>query len=139
MLIVIGTNASDSIGIRQFVGLITVGATGFSVSASAVGSVEVYGRGGDDRISLSAAMPNALTVRVPAILHGGTGNDSIIGGRGRDLIFGGAGFNTLIGLGGKDHLIGGPDDDRLDGGDGADTLEGGDGADTLTGGAGNDR
>lgn len=138
VLIVIGTNASDSIGIRQFNGQIIVGAAGFSAPTSAVGRVEVYGLAGDDRISLSTAIPNALTIRVPAILRGGAGNDTIIGGRGRDLIVGGAGFNTLIGLSGKDHLVGGPDDDRLDGGDGDDTLEGGDGADTLTGGAGND-
>lgn len=86
-------------------------------------------------------------VTVPAVLHMGGGNDSVIGGLGDDQIFGGDGADTLQGRGGSDtlqgeagndSLVGGIAADSLVGGDGNDQLDGQNGTDTLTGGTGSD-
>lgn len=85
------------------------------------------------------------------VIHGGTGNDTLIGRvlieGGEDSVsfaassslFGGAGQDTLTVIGGTGNLLdGGARNDVLLGGDGADRLIGGGGADRLTGGLGED-
>ena len=89
-------------------------------------TIQVFGQGGNDTISLDEAngpLPAAL-------LFGGGGNDTLTGGSGDDQLFGGAGNDTLLGKGGNDLLFGGA---------GNDTLTGGDGNDQVFGEAGNDR
>jgi Ca2+-binding RTX toxin-like protein len=100
---------------------VSLNASGFNTLNNfdtAIGRVNVLGQGGDDRITIDASMI------APAVVDGGSGNDSILGGSGND---------TLIGGSGKDTLRGGAGDDRLDGShDGSrDVLQGGTGADTF--------
>jgi Ca2+-binding RTX toxin-like protein len=76
----------------------------------------VYGRGGDDTMTLSS---------FGSVAYGGEGNDSIqgyLGGSGADRIYGGPG---------SDHLWGWHGNDLLDGGPGADQMEGGLGDDVY--------
>jgi hypothetical protein len=80
------------------------------------GSVRVFGRGGNDVISVASG----LTIR--AELHGGHGNDTLVGGSGNDILLGEAGGDVLTGMAGRDLLIGGPAADKLDGGAGDDIL-----------------
>jgi hypothetical protein len=85
---------------------------------SEVQEIRAWGREGNDKITV-------LLVNVPAMLHGGEGNDQIIGGLGSNLIFGGLG---------TDKLVGGIRDDLLVGGDANDTLLDAFGDDVLVGG-----
>jgi Ca2+-binding RTX toxin-like protein len=88
--------------------------------------IRVFGRGGDDAITL-----NQANGALPAsMLFGGAGLDTLTAGAGNDLLFGGIDNDTLLGQGGFDWLFGGAGDDRLTGGD-ADDL--------AFGEAGNDR
>ena len=88
--------------------------------------IRVFGRGGDDVITLNEAS-GALP---PARLYGGVGIDTLTGGSGGDLIFGGVDHDTVLGKGGFDWLFGGG---------GSDTLTGGDADDQVFGEVGNDR
>ena len=88
--------------------------------------IRVFGRGGDDVLTLNEAL-GALPA---AALYGGAGNDTLTGGSGGDLLFGGIGNDTLLGKSGSDFLFGGG---------GNDTLTGGDANDQCFGEAGNDR
>ncbi len=90
--------------------------------------IVVYGEGGDDMISVGAA------VGLPTVLHGGDGNDVLIGSKGRDALYGGAGADTLRGGRGNDRLHGGDGDDLLSGDLGNDILAGHGGSDLLIGG-----
>jgi Ca2+-binding RTX toxin-like protein len=88
--------------------------------------IRVFGRGGDDVITLNEAN-GALPA---AVLFGGAGSDTLTGGSGNDLLFGGTDHDTLLGKGGFDLLFGGA---------GNDTLNGGDADDQAFGEADNDR
>lgn len=106
------------------------GTTTRSLAASSVARIDVALLAGDDSFTNST--------RVPSVVDGGLGDDSLVGGSGNDRLLGGAGRDAIEGRGGNDTLIGGDGDDRLEGGDGADSLDAGDGMDALLGGAGND-
>jgi Ca2+-binding RTX toxin-like protein len=80
-----------------------------------VTEVRIWGREGDDRIDLSG-------VAIPALIHGGQGNDTLTGGSANDLIFGGDGDDLLTGDAGHDFLIGGNGKDRIVGSAGHDIL-----------------
>jgi Ca2+-binding RTX toxin-like protein len=82
--------------------------------------IRVFGRGGDDVITLNEAN-GALPA---AMLFGGAGNDTLTGGSGNDLLFGGIGNDTLLGKGGFDFLFGGAGNDTLTGGDADDQVFG---------------
>lgn len=82
-----------------------------------ISSVHVYGKGGNDVISIDKAITVSVTAR------GGDGSDTITGGGGDDFLFGGNGVDYLRGEGGNDYLDGGPGFyDYLWGGKGADTF-----------------
>jgi Ca2+-binding RTX toxin-like protein len=98
--------------------------TGATVANTAL--IRVFGRGGDDVITLNEAN-GALPA---AKLYGGAGTDMLTGGSGADFLFGGGTNDTLLGRGGFDLLFGGADND---------TLTGGDADDQAFGEAGNDR
>jgi Ca2+-binding RTX toxin-like protein len=74
---------------------------------------------GDDRVHLGGS------VKVPAIINGGAGDDHIKGGGGNDILIGGSGSDRLNGGAGDDVLF--ASDAQTDGD-----------ADRLTGGAGKD-
>ena len=102
-----------------------VAITGGRPTVANTGTIQVFGTGGNDTISVDES-----NGAMPAVqLFGGSGNDTLIGGSGNDQLFGDAGNDTLEGKGGNDLLFGG---------DGNDTLIGGDGNDIVTGGRGND-
>jgi Ca2+-binding RTX toxin-like protein len=77
------------------------------------------GYGGSDIIKVSTS------ISLPAVLRGGTGNDTLTSGSGPDIIFGEAGADTITGNGGRDLLIGGADADLIHGNIDDDILIGG--------------
>ncbi len=98
-----------------------------------VASFEVNADGGDDRARASRE------VKVPVIMRGGPGHDTLVGGAGRDRLAGGDGPDRLIGRDDDDVLLGGDGPDTLYGGRGNDKLLGGLGVDSLNGGPGKNR
>lgn len=97
-----GTDAADTIHVRQSAGLVSV--TGIdidtpagpaaAVSVARVHRVEVFALGGNDLVWLDA--------NVGGWLDGGDGNDTVLGGAGADTVLGGGGVDTLDGGPGRD-------------------------------------
>jgi Ca2+-binding RTX toxin-like protein len=122
-----------------------VAVSGGTPTVANVSTIQVFGQGGNDTITLneaSGALPAAL-------LFGGAGNDVLTGGSGNDQLFGQSGNDTLLGKGGNDFLFGGSENDTLTGGDADDQVFGesgndrmiwnpGDDTDLNEGGAGSD-
>ena len=99
--------------------------------------MEIYGRGGDDRI---------VGGELGDFIHGGNGDDTIVGGSGDDTLLGGAGDDRIEGDNdgpftpdGSDDISGGDGDDIIDGQGGDDTIRGDSGNDRILGGDGEDR
>ncbi len=135
LLDVIGTTGADQIRVTlasPSTLQVTVNTTGESrqFKLSAVTKITVHARGGDDDVVIG---PN---ITIPAEVHGGPGNDTILGGGGNDLLRGGTGNDSINGRGGNDTILGGLSDDYLVGGLGNDMLDGQAGNDLLSGGAG---
>jgi Ca2+-binding RTX toxin-like protein len=107
---------------------VTVNGTAFGPFAG-VARIVAHGGGGNDRITVSDAVPVAAT------LYGDDGNDSLYGG-GNDVLFGGAGADSLRSGRGNAVLVGGAGNDRLQAGAGRNLLIGGDGQDSLWGDSG---
>jgi len=103
--------------------------TEMRTSVVAVSRVEIILAGGDDRVDLSG-------LKLPAEIHGGGGNDTLIGGSLADTIFGGDGDDMIRGGAGVDSLAGDAGQDTLQGQGGNDWLDGGEGIDQLDGGMG---
>ena len=89
---------------------------GRSVGTFRASRIAVFGLGGDDSIHLAGS------IRTPAWLDGGDGNDRLKGGKGNDVLLGGAGDDHLDGSQGHDIMIGGAGADRLLGGPGDDLM-----------------
>lgn len=122
-----GTDAGETIQLRQGNGVISIAGTNGGVRASAVKSVYVDARGGNDTVDLR-------TVLVPCTVYGGSGNDYILGGENSDSLYGGDGNDIIFGMGGNDHLFGNAGNDRLLGGAGTNYLTGGTGTDFMDAG-----
>lgn len=110
-------------------------------AVSQVQRIAIAAEGGDDRVLVDTA------IRLPTVISGGAGSDTLAGGGGDDTIRGNAGPDVVLGRGGADRILGGGGDDILHGGRGRDLVRaaGGDdvligagGADTLEGGTGVD-
>jgi len=123
-------------------------------------AIQVFGKGGDDTITVKAGTESTIYVNggegndtittpgaAPAYLHGGNGNDLLTSGSGNDLLYGEGGSDVLKSNAGDDTLFGGSqpwndwftDRDVLDGGDGRDVLFASMlGDNVLLGGRGND-
>jgi hypothetical protein len=117
LLAVGGTEGNDTISLVPAgnSGRIRVFENGQSLGTfGQAGRIAVFGLAGDDNIHLAGS------IRTPAWLDGGDGNDQLMGAKGSDVLLGGAG------------------DDHLNGGQGADILIGGAGADRILGGPGDD-
>jgi Ca2+-binding RTX toxin-like protein len=129
-LSVFGDNADNTIEISQdSTGQILVNGGAVAIKGgipkvSNTAAISVFGLGGNDSITLNEAN-GALP---PALLFGGSGNDTLTGGSGADILFGQAGNDTQFGKGGVDFLFGGTGNDTLTGGTGDDQVfgEGGD-------------
>jgi PKD repeat protein len=122
-LAVSGTDGDDTIAIvpkgKQSAGGSTVRVFLNGVSQGTFSGVEeltVFGQDGDDRIHLAGS------IRVPAYLDGGDGDDRIKGGKGGDILIGGDGDDSLNGHQGNDVVIGGDGADHLMGGPGDDLV-----------------
>ena len=119
-LIVRGTSGDDQITIGTARGrrlVVSLNGTPLAtVDARGVSRVIVYALGGNDHVELHRA------VRLPGMLDGGAGDDTLLGGRGHDALSGGDGNDTLTGNAGHDVLIGGAGLDTLAGHVGTDLL-----------------
>ncbi|MEI7698610.1 MAG: phosphatase PAP2 family protein [Planctomycetia bacterium] len=118
----------DSINVESASGKLRVVVNGKltgTVPQSFVNRIVIYAGAGNDTINIS----NRITI--PAVIHGGAGNDDIYGGGGGDQIFGDGGNDVLFGRDGDDWLYGGYGSDRLDGQNGRDHLFGEEGSDVL--------
>src|SRR5881394_3394429 len=103
--IVVGLNATDNTKLDVNInGTVSSFALLNSAGTAAISKIAIFGLGGDDKIAINQANGAILT---PAVLVGGSGNDSLVGGGGNDLIFGGAGNDSLFGNDGNDTLTGG--------------------------------
>jgi hypothetical protein len=119
LLAVGGTEGDDSIVINPAGGFkVRVG--GESIGRfSGADRIAVYGMDGNDNIQIAGS------IKVPAWLDGGAGDDRLKGGKANDMLQGGEGNDNLNGGQGLDILIGGEGADRLNGGPGNDILLGG--------------
>lgn len=109
ILTVLGNPGADTIRLTASRGRLFVNFNGRSTSytlTSVRGGVRVYGRDGNDTVTVSGRVPNLL-------IQGNAGDDTLRGGPGPES------------LDGRDG------NDLIDGGFGADTLRGGAGTDTL--------
>jgi hypothetical protein len=143
VLTVNGTEAADTISVRQVNNYLSVSGLTGRYSVSQVKQIVVNGLGGNDRILLnSEATAGQQPILLPTLLNGGAGSDYIVGSAGSDQIVGGLGNDQLLGGGGND-LLDGRDNfqgrDTLSGGAGDDRLLGETGYDSLDGGAGQNR
>ena len=167
VLTVLGSNAKDEITLSLLEGnsaRLSVDMNGAveNFNVSAINSIFVYGRAGDDTIMVSNAngvVPFAMflgggddkdkivggnfddTLRggdADDDLTGGRGNDSLVGDEAKDVLNGGSGDDFLFGGAANDDLFGNGGDDFLKGGPDNDRINGGDGDDELWGMEGND-
>ena len=139
-LTVIGDNLDNTTVIsRNAAGqlLVNGGAVAVIGGTATVGNtslIQVFGLGGNDRITLDqagGALPRAN-------LFGGFGNDTLTGGAGTDMLFVQAGNDTLLGVGGFDQLFGGSENDTLTAGDADDHVFGESGDDVMVWNPGDD-
>lgn len=129
-VISIGRNAAGAI-------LVNNGTTPISGGVPTVANtttIQVFGLGGDDVITLNEA--NGALPR--GELFGGNGNDTLTGGSGGDQLFGQNDDDTLLGKGGVDFLFGGIGKDTLIGGDADDQVFGESGDDRMVWNPGDD-
>src|SRR5215471_16385021 len=87
--------------------------------ANAVDRIFLNGLAGNDRLEVQES------IRIGAVLNGGSGDDELRGGGGADILLGGAGDDALFAGRGRDILIGGAGKDELHGQSGDDILIGG--------------
>jgi hypothetical protein len=129
-LVVNGTSGPDVIRITQSGSAVTVTKNGSATTKTGVGSVLVNAGNGNDRVVADSS------VRVPLVLKGDGGNDSLAGGSGPDRLYGGTGSDTLSGGAGDDVLVtlgDGASRDRITGGSGHDNFWlDASGSDTMT-------
>jgi hypothetical protein len=130
-LVIIGTTGSESIDVlptNAQGNQLQVRINGLSQGTmfSTTGHVLIYGVGGNDTIHLltGTGALAGVKVAVPAVIVGGTGNDTIDAS-------GSSERNVLLGGGGNDVLTAGSGNSILIGGAGADVLHGGSGDDIL--------
>ncbi|MEZ6141902.1 MAG: C39 family peptidase [Zavarzinella sp.] len=138
-----------------------LGYTGTVISSQMVNRIEVYGKAGDDVISLNNVPGSTANKNIALHAWGGKGNDTITGSTGDDFLYGDdravAITETMYASNeftlvepynwleratllpdGNDIIIGGGGNDYLSGQGGSDQLRGESGNDTLDGGNGND-
>jgi len=126
VLEIIGTAGADVVNVRL------LGSTSIRVEASLsnvlkvrdfaladVQQIYVILAGGNDTARISSDL------RVPVIMEGGAGNDSLYAGGGASALLGGDGTDVLVGGLGRNILVGGRDTDTLTAGPSGDVLIGG--------------
>jgi Ca2+-binding RTX toxin-like protein len=83
------------------------------------GGLFVYAGAGNDTVSVDAG------IKLPALVDGGAGNDTLRAGGGNSILLGGSGNDRLIGGAKRNLLIGGSGGDMLTAGSKGDILIGG--------------
>jgi Ca2+-binding RTX toxin-like protein len=123
--ITIGRKASGDLLVNN--GAVQIGGNKRSFSSSS--SIQVFGFGGNDTISVDETNGPVQAVQ----MFGGRGNDILKGGSGADYFAGDAGNDFVDGNGGNDTAFLGAGDDTFqwDPGDGSDRVEGGSGLDIM--------
>jgi uncharacterized protein (TIGR03118 family) len=110
VLTVDGSQGNNNIKVQSSHGNIQVTAGGKQIGsfgATSVNTVEVFGLGGNDTITV------ASSVHATTLVDGGAGNDKIFGGGGPNILLGGPGGDILFGTAHRDILIGGTGRDTL--------------------------
>jgi uncharacterized delta-60 repeat protein len=102
-LFVTGTDAGETLvvrprGLSRTAYVVSVDGGPPRVVTGVTGRVYVAGLGGDDTIW-------AAGVRVPVVLDGGAGNDTLTAGSGNDRLTGGPGDDVMDGGAGRDRLV----------------------------------
>jgi Ca2+-binding RTX toxin-like protein len=125
-LVVKGTDAGEGIAVQmndpRFGGpanLIVVYSDGAVIgkfAANSVNRIEIHAGGGNDKVTISDQ------IKLPTILDGGAGDDTLAAGSGSTVLVGGDGNDTLTGGPSRDVLIGGAGTDSLSGNGGDDIL-----------------
>lgn len=98
----------------------------------------IFGGDGDDTIRGNGSQDIICAGGGADHVDGGTGQDRIYGGGGNDVLHGGMHGDWVHGDDGNDDVFGDILDDKLYGDDGADLLVGGHGVDRMEGGRGSD-
>src|SRR5436190_24240797 len=98
ILNVVGTNNADTITIKVVGKELVVSLSGDAIqtNAATVSSVSVDAAAGPDTIT--------ATLKLPILVHGGKGDDTITGGEGNDTLFGDGGSNNISGGSGDDTI-----------------------------------
>jgi Ca2+-binding RTX toxin-like protein len=151
---VFGTNRADNLAVGRNIAVDDPGLYVFGdglyggerVQLLNVERLEIFGRGGDDRLVVSDLVygtdeifgrfvGGSITVRGVDLVtfYGGRGDDTLdaTAADGPVVAFGGVGADALTGGAYADRLIGGWGDDDIQGGGGADRLRGGSGDDAF--------
>ncbi|HVX15512.1 MAG TPA: DUF4214 domain-containing protein [Pirellulales bacterium] len=92
------TTGADTITVNDLAGTATGGTAGTdNIEMSGITAVVIYGNGGNDTLTNDSTGNKAQGLApVPALLIGGSGNDTLTGGAGSDMFLGGGGQDTLI-------------------------------------------
>ena len=140
LLSIEGTNAADAITLRLKAGdpstlQVDVGDNGsadFKFALAKISAIAVDAGGGNDVVRIDESN-GVFTDKIPTILAGGPGDDTLAGGSGAETLVGGDGNDRIDGNKGNDLALMGAGDDTFvwDPGDGSDTVEGQDGSDTM--------
>ena len=130
LLTINGTTDSETIVVRQNGSQISVDGTSVQ-NVERVSRVVIRAGAGHDTI-------NVASLRIPAMVFAGNGNDRIYAGNGNDTAYGDQGNDTILGSSGNDWLVGGEGHDQVWGGAGNDWITGDNGEDKLSGDNGND-
>ena len=98
---VIGTPNGDSISISQSGSEITIADAGYAPQTfnGPFASIDILCGNGNNYVAANSSVTTDL------LLHGGTGNDTLIGGAGNDQIWGGGGNDSLIAGSGNDTIV----------------------------------
>lgn len=102
-------------------------------SRYSVGSVTIYGNGGNDTLIGSTSNDLIFGGDGVDVITGQGGADTINGGNDRDFLYGEAGNDLIRGDAGNDYIDGGINNDTIEGGLGLDELHGGNNNDSLYG------
>jgi hypothetical protein len=124
ILYVIGGSDDDHVGIKRAKGKLEVKADFIpgksrAFDAAAVHSIISYLGAGNDHLDISKE------ATMPAVIHGGRGDDHLASGGGAAALLGDEGDDQLVGQTGSNILIGGPGRDALVAARGGDVLIGG--------------
>jgi Ca2+-binding RTX toxin-like protein len=140
LLSIEGTRADDRIALRLKAGdpnTIQVdfgddGSAEFQFPRMNVAAIAVAAGPGNDLVRVDESN-GVFTDKLPTILDGGPGDDTLVGGSGAETLIGGSGNDRIDGNKGNDRAFMGAGDDTFvwDPGDGSDTVEGQDGNDTM--------